>query len=297
MKRAGIVLSLSILMILMSFSFCFASGLELLKSYPEDGSNDARPENFAVKLYFNEDVSAKEVQKENEDQFRFTDSKGKELPIKVLYDAKKPKEMLILVDKILESDSEYKLRIAGELKMPNGDTLGEDKTISIKTRNVSTDNNVNMALMGVMMVGMIVFTSLSTKRQLKKQEEEEKTKSDSKVNPYKVAKETGKSVEDIVAKTEKEKQKARVQAEKKNKNKSQGNDKPAAGENDEPDKDTRRVFGPRPISAAGSTYITGRKEKAEKEREMAAAKAAAGTTRPKSATGKTKNKKSKSTKK
>ena len=48
MKRAGIILSLSILMILMSFSFCFASGLELLDSYPNDGSNDSRPENFLV---------------------------------------------------------------------------------------------------------------------------------------------------------------------------------------------------------------------------------------------------------
>lgn len=297
MKRAGIVLSLSILMILMSFSFCFASGLELLDSYPKDGSDSARPENFLVKLYFNEDVSAKEVQKENEGEFRFTDSKGKELPIKVLYDAKKPKEIWVLVEKTLESDSEYKLHISGDLKMPNGDTLDEDKTISIKTRNIGTDNNVNMALMGVMMVGMIVFTSLSTKRQLKKQEEEEKAKPDAKVNPYKVAKETGKAVEDIVARTEKEKEKARAQAEKKNKNKAQSHGKPADREHDDEKKDTMRVTGPRPIVEAGSTYKTGRKAKAEKEREMAAAKAAAGTTRPKNATGKSRNTKAKSSKK
>ncbi len=297
MKRAGIVLSLSIIMILMSFSFCFASGLELLDSYPKDGSDTARPENFLVKLYFNEDVSAKEVQKQNENEFRFVDSKGKELPIKVLYDAKKPKEIWVLVEKLLDSDSEYKLHISGDLTMPNGDTLGENKTINIKTRNISTDNNVNMALMGVMVVGMVVFTSLSAKRQLKKQEEEERAKSDAKVNPYKVAKETGKAVEDIVAKTEKEKEKARAQAEKKNKNKSQSNRNTTAEESGESEKDTKRVSGPKPISAAGSTYITGRKAKAEKEREMAAAKAAAGTTRPKSATGKSRNKKAKSNKK
>ncbi len=296
MKRAGIILSLSILMILMSISFCFADGLELLDSYPKDGSHDARPENFLVKLYFNEDVSSQADQVNNEGEFKFTDAKGKALPIKALYDEKKPKEIWILVEQTLESDSEYKLHISGDLETANGNTLDGDKTISLKTRNIKTDTNVNMALMGVMMVGMIVFTSLSAKRQLKKQEEEERTKSEAKVNPYKVAKETGKAVEDVVAKTEKEKEKARAQAEKKNKGKPQEQVKKTEQGHDA-EKDTKRVTEPRPITAAGSTYITGRKAEAEKERERAAAKAAAGTTRPKNATGKDKNKKSKSSKK
>lgn len=291
MKRAGIILSLTILMILMSFSFCFASGLELLDSYPKDGSNDARPENFLVKLYFNEDVSAKEVQAENESAFKFTDSKGKEMKIRALYDSKKPNEIWVLVGKTLESDSSYKLHISGDLKVANGDTLGEDKTISLKTRNLSTDNNVNMGLMGVMMVGMIVFTSMSAKRQLKKHEEEEKANSDEKVNPYKLAKETGTSVEDAVAKTEKERQKARAQAEKKNKGKAQPPAQMTVKNDTDSETDAKRVTGPRPISAAGSSYITGRKEKAEKKIEKNAGKASAGTTRPKNATGKSKNKK------
>jgi len=294
MKRAGIILSLSILLILTSFSFCFAAGLELLDSYPKDGSDDSRPENFLVKLYFNEDVSAKEVQKQNEAAFKFTDSKGKELPIRVLYDSKKPKEIWVLVEKTLKPDSEYKLSISGDLQLANGDTLGEDRTINLKTRNTNTDNNVNMALMGVMMVGMIVFTSISTKRQLKKREEEERAKPETKVNPYKVAKETGKTVEDVVAKTNKEKEKARAKAEKRNKHMVQSQSEAAdAGKAEDEKKDTKRVKGPRPISAAGSTYKTGRKAKAEKEREKAAAKAAAGTTRPKNATGKSRNKKAK----
>ena len=296
MKRAGIILSLSILMILMSFSFCFASGLELLKSYPADGSDDSRPENFAVKLFFNEDVSAKEVQKQNEAAFKFTTAKGKAMPIRVLYDEKKPKEMLVLVEETLESDTSYRLHISSDLQLANGDTLGEDKTINLKIRNLGTDNTVNMALMGVMMIGMIVFTSLSTKRQLKKQEEEETAKGEVKVNPYKVAKETGKSVEAVVAKTAKEKEKARAQAEKKNRNKGDRQDKASSKEEDRIS-ENRRVTGPRPIAAAGSTYITGRKAKAEKEREKAEAKAAAGTTRPKGSTGKDRNRKAKGHKK
>ena len=292
MKRVGIILSLSILMILMSFSFCFAAGLELLDSSPKDGSSEARPENFLVKLYFNEDVSAKDVQSENKGAFKFTDSKGKELPVRVLYDSKKPKEIWVLVDEILKSDTSYKLYISGDLKMTNDDTLGQDKIINLKTRNLSTDNNVNMGMMGVMMVGMIFFTSISTKRNLKKKEEEEQAKSDAPVNPYKVAKETGKSVEDVVAKTQKEREKAKAQAAKKNKGKPENRDK-VTEDDDDRNKDNKRVTGPRPISVTGSAFITGRKAKAELEREKAAARAAAGTTRPKTATGKSKNKKTK----
>jgi len=291
MKKLGVILSLSIIMVLMNFSMCFASGLELLDSYPKDGSDQARPENFLVKLYFNEDVSATEVQDNIENAFKFTDSKGKTLSTKVLYDSKKPKEIWVLVNETLESGTSYELYISGDLENANGDTLGEDKIISLKTRNTNTDNNVNMALMGVMMVGMIFFTSLNTKRQIKKQEEEAKTAEDIKVNPYKVAKETGKSVEDIVAKTEKEKEKARQKEEKRSKSKAGSQKEEDVPGDDEISKDTKRVTGPKPIAAAGSTYITGRKAQAEKEREKAAAKAAAGTTRPKHATGKDRNRK------
>jgi hypothetical protein len=297
MKRAGAILCLSILIILTSFSVCFAQGLELLDSYPRDGSSDSRPESFLVKLYFNEDVSGAQAQEDNKDMFRFTDAKGKELSVIPLYDSKRPKEIWVLVDQTLESDSGYQLFISGDLTNANGDSLGEDKTINLKTRNLNTDNNVNMALMGVMMVGMIVFTTLSAKRQVKKQEEEARAENRARVNPYKVARETGKSVEDIVAKTEKEKEKARAKAQAgKGKGSVQARSN-APAKTYEQVKDTRRVAGPKPISLGGSAYITGRKAEAEKERAKAAARAAAGTTRPKSATGKSRDKKAKSKKK
>jgi hypothetical protein len=196
MKRAGVILSLSILMFLMSFSVCFAAGLQLLDSYPRNGSDDSTLENVVVKLYFNEDVSAEEVQAANKGAFKFTDEEGNELPLRILYPKNKD-EIWVLVNQRLESDSQYKLEISSDLRVPNGDTLGEDQTVEFKTRNTSTDTTVNMALMGIMMVGMIIFTSISTKRALKK--EEAKKTEEQKINPYKVAKETGKPVEAIVA--------------------------------------------------------------------------------------------------
>ncbi len=291
MKRAGVILSLSILMFLMSFSVCFAAGLQLLDSYPRNGSDDSTLENVVVKLYFNEDVSAEEVQAANKGAFKFTDEEGNELPLRILYPKNKD-EIWVLVNQRLESDSQYKLEISSDLRVPNGDTLGEDQTVEFKTRNTSTDTTVNMALMGIMMVGMIIFTSISTKRALKK--EEAKKTEEQKINPYKVAKETGKPVETIVAKTEKQKQKAKARAERRNRKLASQDGK---SEEEKNDNGNKRVKGPRPISAAGSTYVTGRKAKAEKERELAAAKAAAkaaaGTTRPKGTKGKNRNKKAK----
>lgn len=284
MKKAGIIFSLSILMCLMSFSVCFASGLQLLHSYPENDSSDSMLENVVVKLYFNEDVSAKEVQQDNKGAFKFTNEKGKELPLRILY-PKNSDEIWVLVNKPLESNSEYKLVISGDLKMANGDTLGQDQIVKFKTRNTGTDTTVNMALMGLMVVGMIAYTSIATKRAMKK---EEKKKADEiKVNPYKVAKKTGKSVEAVVAQTEKDKEKAR---ERKN-GRGAVNEDDASAQETEMKKDTKKVAGARPISVTGSTYITGRKAKAEKEKELAAAKAVAGTTRPKGTTGKSKNQK------
>ena len=289
MKKAGIILSLTLLVFLMSFSPSFAAGLKLESSYPENGSHNSMLENVVVKLYFNEDVSAVEVQDANKSAFEFTDAEGKNLPTRILYPNEK-KQIWVLVEQSLVSNADYKLKISGDLKTINGDTLGEDQLIEFKTRNTSVDSSVNMGLMVVMMVGMIAFTSISTKRQLKKKEEEAVAEDKVKVNPYKVAKETGKSVQEVVAKTEKEKEKAKAQAEKRNKNKASNTGKSASIEN-EFKKDTKRVTGPRPISVTGSSYKTGRKEKAEQERKKAEARANAGTTRPKNSTGKSRNKK------
>jgi hypothetical protein len=289
MKKLGMMLSLSILLVLLSFSPAFASGLELVDSYPKDGGGGFQPENVMVKLYFNEDVSAKEVQDINKDCFVFTDEEGKEIPLKVLYSSKNLDEIWVLVNQTLKPDSAYKLRISGNLQIPNGDTLGQDETVEFRTRNTSMDTTVNMGLMLLMVVGMLIFSSLSMKRNLKKQEAE---KEDIKVNPYKVAKETGKSVEDIVAKTEKEKEKARANAAKKNKGKANASAKESAAQTKSV-KDNKSVKGPKRISEAGSTYLTGRKEAAEKAAAKAAERAKATTTNPKNATGKSKNSKSK----
>jgi hypothetical protein len=127
------------------------------------------------------------------------------------------------------------------------------------------------------------------KKQAAKQQEE-KTKDD-KVNPYKVSKETGKSVQEVVQKNAKEKEKKSRQEAKNNPNNGKaGNGEKQAGAIDK-GPNHYKVPSPKPISLAGSSYKTGRKAKAEEAAAREAAAKKAGTTRPKNQSGKTKNKK------
>lgn len=287
MKRIGVIISLAILIVLLSSSACFATGLKLVDSYPTDGKGGLQPAGVAIKLYFNEDVSANDIQKENKACMKLVDSKKKEIPLKVLHAPSKPKELLVIVDKTLKEDASYTFTLSSEFQASSGDTLDEDAVIHFKTLNVKQNTNISMIFMIIMVVGMVFFSSKSMKKQM---EEEEKKKREEKVNPYKVAKETGKAVEEIVAAEQKKREKEKEKTQKYSTGNSAGHKN--NGQNAKANRpDLKRVSVPRPISAAGSTYKTGRKAAAEKKaREEAARKK---STNPKNATGKSKNTKNK----
>lgn len=275
-KRIGASIVLTLLMVMLTTSFAFAGTLEIKDSYPRDGDKGMQVENSGVKLYFNQNMINKENEAANLSCFKFTDEKGKAKPIRVLYSPKEEGLVLVLVDKeALESNSAYKLFVSGDVMAASGDTLGEDVTISFNTVDTSSSMKVSMIMMVVMMVGVIWFSSKSMKKQ------EEKAKKEvgvnDKVNPYKVAKETGKSVEEIIEKEKREKEKQQRKAERRKLKKSDDHDDDDK-DDDVIDDGKKHVKGPRPISAGGSTYITGRKAAAE---EAARKKAQAGTTRPK----------------
>lgn len=281
MKRIGTILSLSILIVLISCSAVFATGLKLETSYPENGTGGLQPAGVAMKLHFNQDVSSADIQEANKKCMKLTDKNGKAIPLKLLHSAAKPKDLLVIVDKTLEQNSAYKFTLSRDFKGTNGDTLGQDIKINFKTRNVSNDTNVNMLLMGVMVVAMVFFSSRTMKRQLQKEQEQKDELG--KVNPYKVAKETGKSVEEVVAKAQKEKEKANKH-KKSNEHHHLGNKK----EKIEETSSNKRVKSARPVSAGGSSYVTGRKDMAENSK-LEKSK----STHPKNATGKSKNTKKK----
>ena len=287
MKRLGAIISLSLLIVLMAVSTCFAGTFTLEDSYPRDGDTNKAIDNFGVKLYFNEDVLSKENEAANKKCFVIKDAEGNKVPTLVVYSPKEEGLVMVLADYnnkdfVIQQDTEYTLSISEDFVAANGDVLGESTKITFKTLNQSRAMTVNMVLMGVMFAGMFFFSSKSMKKEQEKRQQEEK------VNPYKVAKETGKSVEEIVAKDQKAKEKKR-KAEARKAARDAGTE--IAEEDIDPD--NYRVKGPRPISEGNSTYKTGRKALAEEKKRKEAAAKAKGTTKPKNQSGKSKNNKKK----
>lgn len=293
MKRIGAIVCLCIMLFAMSASACFAKqdGLIIEKQYPEDGATGTSVENVSIKVWFNQDVRPKDqnARKANKKHIKLVDEKGKSLPIYVAYSPDEEGLMMVLTsdDTTVKSDSKYTLTIDPGFKATSGQTLASQDKVSFTTLNQSRAMTINMLMMVVMVVGMIFFSSRSMKRQMEK-EKAEKGKHDT-VNPYKEAKRTGKSVEEIVEKDKKIKEKEAAAAAKRAA-KYQKEREEEEKERKAADPNRKRVTGPRPISAGGGKY------KAPKKQSQAAA-SNKGTTRPKNQTGKQKNSKNKSKKK
>lgn len=275
MKRIGAIVCLAALIVTMTASVCFgAQSLELVDNYPDNGQKNTTKDNMCVKLWFNNDMDSEKLEKVNKDCFTITDPKGKKIPIKVFYNnPKDKKQIMVLADtnkintaKDIKDNTEYTLTISGKLQDKAGNTLGEDQKISFTTLNQGQSTKVYMIMMVIMMGGMFFFTSRQMKKQTAKQQEEGKVREEP-FNPYKEAKKTGKSVDEVIAIHEKEMaKKAAKEAKKISRQKDEDDD-----DYEEDDNGNYKVKGPKPVSAGGSSYITGRKaiaeaKKAEEER-------------------------------
>ncbi|WP_425755445.1 Ig-like domain-containing protein [Ihubacter sp. rT4E-8] len=267
MKRIGAIVCLAALIVTMTASVCFGvQSLKLVESYPEDGQKSTSIENMGVKLTFNSDIGDEKSAKANAKCFSITDDKGHKLPIRVFYDPKNSKKMMVLADAVkiaankdlrIKDNVKYTLHISGDLTDNEGNTLGADQEISFTTLNQSQNTKVYMIMMVIMFGGMFFFTSRQAKKQMAKQDAENGVKEEP-FNPYKEAKKTGKSVEEVMAAHEKEMARKAAKAAKKAKAQSDDED-----DDYEDDNGNYKVKKPRPISAGGSNYVTGRKALAE----------------------------------
>ncbi|MBR4020634.1 MAG: Ig-like domain-containing protein [Firmicutes bacterium] len=263
MKKLGRILCLATLIVTLTASICFgAEGLQIVEAYPEDGQKNTTIENMCVKLWFNHEMGDKESVKANKDCFKLTDDEGKEIPIRVFYHPDDTKQVLVLADTTkkldIKDNTEYTMTVSADLIDNDGHKLGQDAKYTFTTLNQGRNNAIYMVMMFVMFGGMFFFTSRQMKKQQEGEQKERQVKEEA-FNPYKEAKRTGKSVQEVIAAHEKEQaKKAAKQAKKAAKN---------AVDEDEyeeiEDNGNYRVKGPRPISASGSTFITGRKAEAE----------------------------------
>lgn len=260
MKRIGAMLSAILVIVMMTGVMSFgAENFKIDKTFPEDGTKNTIKDNMCVKVFFSKEVGNDASKKANRNAFKITDSSGKEFPSIIAYDKKNPKYALILVDTtkvktvgkgkyVLQDDTEYTCTISKDFVDNNGNSLGKDEKITFKTINQSRNTMIYMVMMALLFGGMIIFSI----RQSRKSHEEEGKEKEAAFNPYKEAKKTGKSVEEVMAKHEKE-------VARKKANKIQL----PAEEEEKNNTSVYKVSGPRPISAAGSTYKTGRKAIAE----------------------------------
>lgn len=289
--------------------------LKLEKTSPKDGAKGTSVDNLSVKLEFSEDVYNKDRQDANRKCIKMVSDSGDEVPLLIVFNAKNKKEVLAVGDTTskdsykIEQDTTYKLTVSADFESTAGNTLGTDQTMEFRTNNQKRTMFVNMAMMAVMMGGIMVVTMRSAKKEMDKSKDDKKAVVEKKVNPYKVAKETGKSVEEVIAETAKDNQKRIAKAEKEaekeakyeakieahlekkaGKKKGKANKVTVQGLTE---RGTRRVSAPKPISAGGSTYKTGRKAEAEERARKEAEQKAKGTTNPKNKKGKKGKKKKK----
>lgn len=273
MKKIGVSICL-MLMILFGgcvMSFATDNSLEIENTYPVDGQKNTTVENLSVKLDFNQSVSDKANRKANSKAFVIKDKKGKKVPIRVMYNPKDLKQVMVIADNHdgrnkIKEDTNYTLKVSKDLVSDTGATLGHDVEIKFTTMNQKRNTMIYMAMMVVMFGGMFFFTS----RSVKKEREAELDDKEIKVNPYKEAKRTGKSVEEIVAKQEKEKAKRAEKAEKARAKREAEEARLAElyGEKEELAPGHFRVNAPRPISSVGGKTVSGRKALAEARREQ-----------------------------
>jgi hypothetical protein len=278
-------------LVLMPFSPVFAADsipdpskdpLEITSCDPDDGDNHMPAQNAGFKLYFDGNVTDDSVKSINSKAFVMTDAEGAEIPVEVFFSSKNDNYILVTAKPesgSLVPKSEYKLTIAESLADANGRTLREKQIISVSTVDTTGNTRIYMLLMVLMVVAMVVMTIVSNKR--KARAEADSSKKEKVVNPYKLAKEKGISVDEAMAIIEKDRKRRakRLAAEA-------GTPKAAEEKSD----GRHHLKSPRPISAGGSSYVTGRKALAEKKAREEAARRAKGTTNPKGK-GKGKSKK------
>jgi len=282
MKKLGIVALTIVLMMCLQTVTVFASGLQIVDTHPRNHDTRVFPLNFAVRVYFDQDVSGARYIEQNKDFVVVKDEDGYEHPVMIIYNPDNPRMMLVWLTEELPVNTNFVLTISGGFTTGTN-ILGEDFTLRFATRDMQRDMNTSMILMFAFFIVMMIISSRQMKRKAK-QEAEEKEKN-SRVNPYKVSKKTGKPVKEIVAKTEKERRKKEAEEAKRKAEEETYFDEDE--ENYEEYSDNYKVAGPKTISAF-STYKSGKKAKAEAEAKK---RASQGTTRPKNQSGKAKNKK------
>lgn len=272
MKRRSLAtLVLALILVVMSGAFAFAAedtgALVLKSSYPKDGQKNTSIENVGVKLNFNHSINGEATKKHNAKCVKIINSEtGKRVPIKVLTSDDTDGMMLVLADSTdkklkLQSNTKYELVISSNFMDDQGNELGHKETVSFTTYNQTMNTVVNTVMMVLMFGGITV---IMIKQQREQAEEKARAESAGKnkketFNPYKEAKRTGKSVEEVIEEEKKRQAKADKKAAREAKKKETAREKVEAEYDlSEILPYVYKVHKPQSITAAGGKFRSGR---------------------------------------
>ena len=220
MKKLGALLA-AIAIILVSASSAFAAGVEITGINPKDGSTGNQPTNVAVKLKFSEDMRGNaEADAANMSKITISgpDAEGnaKSIPFKIVHSDKYPNELWLVLEENLAQNTEYSITVEPGIVAASGERTTGSLATTFKTRNTSTDSTISMVLMFVMIAFMIFMTQRDAKKQMAETDVNYALAAAQKLNPYKIAKQKGISIEEAQAYCEKERAKAQKAVDKAN---------------------------------------------------------------------------------
>ena len=233
--------------------------------YGDDGRNDGR----------------RVARKGDRLQIHYTcfDEDGKKVPTLVLFSDKNDGLVLVIADIdqgfVAKNNAEYTLKIEEGLVDNDGNELAQAQTITFRTYNQKVNNMVNMGMMFFMFGGIMFFT---IRQNNKKEEEQVKEEPKEAFNPYREAKRTGKSVEEVMAEQAKKEEKLAKKRARKNKNKEAAPQEGKIENCAELLNNVYHVHAPAPISKEDrsvNALISMRKEAARAEKAEKAAQSAA----------------------
>lgn len=218
MRKRGLIAVLAAMMVMASAAACFADDGEfkLEKSFPTDGQTNTSIDNLSVKLYFNKALIDNEPAK----AVKLVDAEGNKVPIDLYVSTTEEGMILVVADTTSDykalNNSKYTLVINEGFAAADGSTLSEPVQISFTTINQKMMTTVNMVMMFVMM-GVIMVISVKQQKDKIGGDKKDKNLEPQQFNPYKEAKRTGKTIEEVTEEHEKAEAKLAKKRAKKSK--------------------------------------------------------------------------------
>ncbi|MBQ6670188.1 MAG: Ig-like domain-containing protein [Firmicutes bacterium] len=285
MKKLAALLAVLVIVLACAGSV-FASGLSITNISPKDGATGRQPSNMAIKVRFSENMNGgDELDAANKEKIKITDPEGNVLDFVIAHHDRYQNELWLVITSELQPVTSYTVTIQPGIVSPAGNMTSDSKTVTFTTRNVKTDGTISMVLMIVMFGAMFFFGQRETKKQMAATDVNFALAEAKKLNPYKIAKQKGISLEEAQAYCEKERAKAQKAVDKANAEKAKAEaarqaELEAAQARIEAelaaahDASVYKVKGPRSVKAAGGTIPRSvrNRAKAREEAERAAEK-------------------------